>query len=161
MNEAISITHRISVTLFFLIYVVKTVLLLSSRTDLLQKFTKATKVIEMIVSALFLITGVWLMTKLAHIETILIVKIVIVLASIPIAVVGFKKGNKISNKQFTNASRSSNAISENLCSLPGNCTGTTCTWGVRRGIQSRYKEAPPPACGKQNKRHGDEELGIP
>ena len=95
MNEAISLTHRISVTLFFLIYVVKTVLLLSGRADLLQKFTKSTKVIEMIVSALFLITGVWLMTKLAHIETILWVKIIIVLASIPIAVVGFKKGNKI------------------------------------------------------------------
>ncbi|HWY13475.1 MAG TPA: cytochrome c [Bacteroidia bacterium] len=95
MNEAISLTHRISVTLFFLIYVVKTVLLLSNRADLLQKFTKATKVIEMIVSALFLITGVWLMTQLAHIETILWVKIIIVLASIPIAVVGFKKGNKI------------------------------------------------------------------
>ena len=95
MNEAISLTHRISVTLFFLIYVVKTVLLLSNRADLLQKFTKATKVIEMIVSALFLITGVYLMTQLAHIETILWVKIIIVLASIPIAVVGFKKGNKI------------------------------------------------------------------
>ncbi len=95
MNEAISLTHRISVTLFFLIYVVKTVLLLSNRADLLQKFTKATKVIEMIVSALFLITGVWLMTQLAHIETMLWIKIIIVLASIPIAVVGFKKSNKI------------------------------------------------------------------
>ncbi len=95
MNEAISLTHRISVTLFFLIYVVKTVLLLSNRADLLQKFTKATKVIEMIVSALFLITGVYLMTKLPHIETILWVKIVLVLASIPIAIVGFKKSNKI------------------------------------------------------------------
>ena len=95
MNEALSLTHRISVTLFFLIYVVKTVLLLSNRADLLQKFTKATKVIEMIVSALFLITGVWLMTQLVHIETILWVKVIIVLASIPIAIVGFKKGNKI------------------------------------------------------------------
>ena len=91
MNEALSLTHRISVTLFFLIYVVKTVLLLSGRADLLQKFTKSTKVIEMIVSALFLSTGVWLMTKLSHIETILWVKIIIVLASIPIAIVGLKK----------------------------------------------------------------------
>ncbi len=95
MNEAISITHRISVTLFFLIYVIKTVLLLSNRADLLQKFTKGTKVIEMIVSALFLITGVYLMTQLAHIGTLLWVKIVLVLSSIPIAIVGFKKSNKI------------------------------------------------------------------
>jgi uncharacterized membrane protein SirB2/cytochrome c5 len=95
MNEAISITHRITVTLFFLIYVVKTILLLSNRADLLQKFTKSTKVIEMIVSALFLITGVYLMTQLAHIGTLLWVKIVLVLASIPIAIVGFKRSNKI------------------------------------------------------------------
>lgn len=95
MNEAISLSHRISVTLFFLIYVVKTVLLLSNRADLLLKFSKATKVIEMIVSALFLITGVYLMTKLEHIEPLLWIKIVLVLASIPIAIVGFKKSNKI------------------------------------------------------------------
>jgi uncharacterized membrane protein SirB2 len=95
MSEALSLTHRISVTLFFLIYVVKTVLLLSNKADLLQKFTKMTKVIEMIVSALFLITGVWLMTKLNHIETILWIKVVLVLASIPVAIVGFKKSNKI------------------------------------------------------------------
>ncbi len=95
MSEAISLTHRISVTLFFLIYVVKTVLLLSNRADLLQKFTKATKVIEMIVSALFLITGVYLMTKLSHIESILWIKIALVLASIPVAIIGFKKSNKI------------------------------------------------------------------
>lgn len=95
MNEALSITHRIAVTLFFLIYVIKTVLLLSNRADLLQKFTKSTKVIEMIVSALFLITGVWLMMQLPHISTMLWVKIVLVLSSIPIAIVGFKKSNKI------------------------------------------------------------------
>jgi len=95
MNEAISLTHRITVTLFFLIYVIKTVLLLSNRADLLQKFTKSTKVIEMIVSALFLITGVYLMTSLEHIPTLLWVKIILVLGSIPIAVIGFKKGNKI------------------------------------------------------------------
>lgn len=95
MSEAISLTHRISVTLFFLIYVVKTVLLLSNRADLLQKFTKSTKVIEMIVSALFLITGVYLMTLLPKIPNLLWIKIILVLASIPVAIIGFKKQNKI------------------------------------------------------------------
>ena len=95
MNEAISLTHRISVTLFFLIYVIKTVLLLSNRADLLQKFTKTTKVPEMIVSALFLITGVYLMMGLEHISTMLWVKVILVLLSIPVAIVGFKKNNKI------------------------------------------------------------------
>jgi uncharacterized membrane protein SirB2 len=95
MGEAIALTHRISVTLFFLIYVIKTVLLLSNRQDLLQKFTKATKVVEMIVSALFLITGVYLMTLLHKIPAMLWVKVALVLGSIPVAVIGFKKGNKI------------------------------------------------------------------
>jgi mono/diheme cytochrome c family protein len=95
MADAISLTHRISVTLFFLIYVIKTVLLLSNRQDLLQKFTKMTKVVEMIVSALFLITGVYLMTLLPKIPAMLWIKIVLVLGSIPVAVIGFRKGNKI------------------------------------------------------------------
>jgi mono/diheme cytochrome c family protein len=95
MGEAIALTHRISVTLFFLIYVVKTVLLLSNRQDLLQKFTKMTRVVEMIVSALFLITGVYLMTLLTTIPVMLWIKVALVLASIPVAVIGFKKGNKI------------------------------------------------------------------
>ena len=95
MNEIISLTHRIAVTLFFLIYVMKTVLLLSNKADLLQKFVRATKVIEMIVSALFLITGVYLMTRLSHIESILWIKVALVLTSIPVAIIGFKKSNKI------------------------------------------------------------------
>ena len=95
MNETISLTHRIAVTLFFLIYVMKTVLLLSNKTDLLQKFVKATKVLEMIVSALFLITGVYLMTRLSHIESLLWIKVALVLTSIPVAIIGFKKSNKI------------------------------------------------------------------
>jgi mono/diheme cytochrome c family protein len=95
MNEAISLTHRIVVTLFFLIYVVKTVLLLSNKNDLLQKFTKAVKVPEMIVSFLFLATGVYLLTLLPVIKVMMWVKIGLVFASIPLAVIGFKKQNKV------------------------------------------------------------------
>ncbi|MGZ3885577.1 MAG: SirB2 family protein, partial [Bacteroidia bacterium] len=95
MYKAVLHTHWLVVTLFFLIYVIKTVLLLSNRNDLLQRFTKATKVAEMIISALFLITGIYLMTQLPEIKTLMWVKLALVFASIPIAVVGFKKGNKI------------------------------------------------------------------
>lgn len=95
MYKAFLHTHWLVVTLFFLIYVVKTVLLLSNRQDLLQKFTKVIKVPEMIISALFLITGVYLLTQVPEIKTIMWIKIALVLASIPVAVIGFKKGNKI------------------------------------------------------------------
>lgn len=95
MYKAFLHTHWLVVTLFFLIYVIKTVLLLSNRQDLLQKFSKFIKVPEMIVSTLFLVTGIYLMTQLPEIKMILWVKIALVLLSIPIAVIGFKKGNKI------------------------------------------------------------------
>lgn len=95
MYKAFLHTHWLAVTLFFLIYVIKTVLLLSNKQDLLQKFTKVTKIPEMIVSTLFLITGVYMLTQMPEIKTIMIIKIALVLTSIPVAIIGFKKGNKI------------------------------------------------------------------
>lgn len=88
-------THYLCVILFTLIYLVKTILLLSDRHELLESFRKKTKVLEMIVSFGFLATGIYLMTQLPVIATMLIVKIVLVLLSIPLAVIGFKKKNKV------------------------------------------------------------------
>lgn len=95
MISSMLITHRIVVTLFFLIYVIKTILLLSNKQDLLQKFTKVVKVPEMIVSALFLVTGIYLLIQLPTVNNIMIIKLVLVFASIPVAIIGFKKGNKM------------------------------------------------------------------
>lgn len=92
--NTLSIIHFSSVIAFLLIYLIKTPLLLLNKTEALGKFTKATKVPEMIISLLFLVSGVWMLTMLPVINTLLIIKIVIVLLSIPIAIVGFKKGNK-------------------------------------------------------------------
>lgn len=88
-------THYLVVILFLLIYVVKTVLLLSDKTELLAKFTKKVKVPEMIISFLFLATGIYLMTTLPKIHYLMWVKLALVFASIPIAVIGFKRGNKV------------------------------------------------------------------
>ena len=91
-------THYLVVSLFLLIYVIKTVLLLSDKNELLAKFSKKIKVPEMIISFLFLGTGIYLMTQLpfgSKYDYLLWIKIVMVLISIPIAVVGFKKSNKI------------------------------------------------------------------
>jgi len=88
-------THYLCVILFTLIYLVKTILLLSDRYELLEGFRKKTKVPEMIVSFGFLATGIYLMTQLPVIPAMLIVKIALVVLSIPLAVVGFKKKNKV------------------------------------------------------------------
>ena len=98
MYKGILHTHYLVVTLFLLIYVVKTILLLGNRSDLLQKFSKAIKVPEMIVSFLFLLTGIYLATQMpfgGKYDYLFWIKIVMVFASIPLAVIGFKKSNKV------------------------------------------------------------------
>jgi mono/diheme cytochrome c family protein len=85
--------HIVVVQLFLLLYLVKTVLLFANKEALL-KFSKTTKLLEMVVSTLFLVTGIWLFIILGAIKTLHIVKLVMVFASIPIAIIGFKKMNK-------------------------------------------------------------------
>ena len=94
MYKGIFYTHLISVNLFLLIYLIKTVLLLTNKEEGLAKFTKGVKVPEMIVSALFLLTGIYMITQIPVINTLLIIKLVLVFASIPIAIIGFKKKKK-------------------------------------------------------------------
>lgn len=91
-------THYLVVTLFLLIYVIKTILLLSNKNDLLQTFTKKVKVIEMIVSSLFFLTGGYLITQTplgGAYDHLLWIKLAMIVASIPLAVIGFKRQNKI------------------------------------------------------------------
>ncbi len=85
--------HGISVMLFLLTYVIKTILLFTSK-GMLEKYSKVTKVPEMIISTLFLVTGIWLFVILGGIKTMQIIKLVLVFLSIPLAVIGFKKQNK-------------------------------------------------------------------
>ncbi|HEX7414907.1 MAG TPA: SirB2 family protein [Bacteroidia bacterium] len=92
--EIIKKIHFVVVTIFFLIYLIKTILLLVNKNEALQAFTKKIKIAEMIISVLFLVSGIYLMTQLPEIKPILIIKITIVLLVIPIAIVGFKKSNK-------------------------------------------------------------------
>lgn len=91
-------THYLVVTIFLLLYVIKTILLLSNKNDLLAVFTRKTRIFEMVISVLFLVTGIYLTTQLpfgGKYDYLFYIKIAMVLSSIPIAVIGFKKGNKI------------------------------------------------------------------
>jgi uncharacterized membrane protein SirB2 len=95
MFETIKLIHKISVILFLLIYFIKTILLISNKEDALTKLSKILKVPEMIVSFLFLGTGIYLITQLPEIKPLLIIKVGLVFLSIPIAIIGFKKRNKV------------------------------------------------------------------
>ncbi len=87
--------HKIAVELFFLIYLIKTALLLMGKPSLLASMTRFTKIPEMIVSTAFLVTGIWLLFLIPEIDRYLIAKLLILMASIPLAVIAFKRNNKI------------------------------------------------------------------
>lgn len=88
-------THNLVVTLFLLIYLIKTAMLLLNRNDSLQKFSNKIKVPEMIISTLFLLTGIYLAVKTGNKGEWLWVKIACIVILIPLAMVAFKKSNKI------------------------------------------------------------------
>lgn len=87
--------HLFSVITFLLIYLVKTFLLLFQSAEKQASFKAKTKILEMVVSALFLLTGGYMLTQIPEIKPMMYVKIAMVLASIPIAVIAYKRSNKL------------------------------------------------------------------
>lgn len=94
MFEPLKYTHLVVVTLFFLTYLIKTILLMTNKLEKLNKYSAKTKVPEMIISFLFLITGVWMLFLKPEINSMYYVKFVVVVLSIPLAVKGFKQYKK-------------------------------------------------------------------
>lgn len=90
----IVLLHRIVVSLFLLHYVLKGYFLISNKTENLAGYTAKTKIAEMILSVLFLGTGIYLAIAGPTLSVLQYVKIVLVFASIPLAVIGFKRGKK-------------------------------------------------------------------
>jgi len=90
-------THTLVVSLFLILYLVKTGLLLAGKNELLDKFSKKTRIAEMVVSTLFLLTGIYLATQAPSISAgnWFWVKLIAVFAAIPLAIIGFKRKNKI------------------------------------------------------------------
>jgi mono/diheme cytochrome c family protein len=86
--------HVTSVVIFLVIYLVKAFLLLGNRHISLDTFTRKIKIVEMIVSFAFLGTGIYLWANTGNAGTWLYVKVAAVLASIPLAVIGFRKKKK-------------------------------------------------------------------
>jgi uncharacterized membrane protein SirB2 len=93
--KGISHLHLTAVILFLLIYLIKTILLVTNKNEVLESFKKKTRILEMIVSTIFLLSGIYLLTQIPEIKPMMYVKILLVLASIPVAVVAYKKGNKV------------------------------------------------------------------
>ncbi|MBM3912660.1 MAG: hypothetical protein FJ350_06600 [Sphingomonadales bacterium] len=88
-------THTLTVVLFLLIYLIKCVLIWTS-PNALTKFTTKTRIPEMIISTLFLITGLYLAYNNASIGvgSWFWVKMGAVFLAIPVAVVGYRRNNR-------------------------------------------------------------------
>lgn len=87
-------THKTVVILFILIYLIKTILLVTGRKESLKNFSGKIKIIEIVISSLFLITGVWLLLTTSEIRPLFIGKLALVVIAVPLAVIGFSKEKK-------------------------------------------------------------------
>lgn len=87
--------HHTVVIIFLISFAIKSFLLLTNKNEALEKARNKTKILEMILGVLILGTGFYLLSVLPAVETYLITKIVLVLAGIPLGIIGLKKGNKI------------------------------------------------------------------
>lgn len=88
-------THTLFVVLYLLLLLIKTVLLLAGKTETLDKFREKTKIWEMVIATIFLLTGIGLWTQSAAVNTAFFwVKIILVIAIIPLGIVVFKKKSK-------------------------------------------------------------------
>lgn len=98
MNATILLIHRISVSLFLLSYLIRLIGMLANISAIQnlysQKFMRM--LVDMVISTVFLLTGVYMLLQLpgSQITMMLILKVVAVLLSIPLAIVGFKKNKK-------------------------------------------------------------------
>lgn len=77
-----------------MLYLAKVYLLCTNKPAALEKLRSKTKIADMVLGSLILITGIYLTTIQPVIENYLIVKIVLVLLSIPIGIMAMKKSSK-------------------------------------------------------------------
>ncbi len=88
-------SHKYIVMLYVTFYLIKLIALMVTNAESFGKFRKKTMAVEMGLSTLFLITGLILAANSAQVgQTWFIVKIILILAVIPIGIIGFRKRSK-------------------------------------------------------------------
>ncbi len=89
-------THVASVLLFFLLYLIKTILLLANKNDALALFSRRTRLVEGIVGLLMVGTGVYLyFTSAFKGELWLTLKLVGILVFFAVGMKAFRSGSKL------------------------------------------------------------------
>lgn len=90
-------THVLVVVLFMLSLLIKTILLLLNRYNALEKFRKKTKVPEMIIDTLMLVTGIMLALQsgMVQVGNWFWIKLVAVLVALPLSIMAFRRNSKV------------------------------------------------------------------
>ena len=87
-------THKLSVMLFLVLYLFKLIFLLTNNAKAMAAMQKkGWRIFDMGISTLFLATGIYLLITAPEVKVLQWVKIAMVFISIPIAIIGFRKGN--------------------------------------------------------------------
>ena len=94
MDIGIRHLHMTVVVLLLIFMLFKTVLLLTNKIEALDRIRAKTKVFDIILGVLVVVTGGYLVALKSGIEAYLWIKIVLVLAAIPLGIVGLKKHKK-------------------------------------------------------------------
>jgi len=87
--------HITVVVLFMLFFGYKLILLFANKKATLATFRQKTKVVDMILGSLILLTGAYLLYALQSFETYLIGKVILTLVAIPLGIISMKKENKL------------------------------------------------------------------
>ena len=96
MEKGILHLHITVVIVFLISFAFKIILLLLNKDELLEKVRAKTKVAEMVVGTLIILTGGFLLFKLHdNLPSYLLGKIIVVLAGIPLGIIALKRKNKI------------------------------------------------------------------
>lgn len=90
-------THNLLVVLFLLQYLVKVVLLLANQPEMLGKFKRKTRIAEMVISGLMVLSGIGLafLSGAIRQDYWFVLKLVAVIGGIGLGVVAFKRNNKV------------------------------------------------------------------
>ncbi|HXA00884.1 MAG TPA: SirB2 family protein [Cytophagaceae bacterium] len=97
MAKGILHLHLTVIILFLVFLIFKTIMLLANKIELLDKIREKTKIIDIVLGTLILVTGGYLLVVVHNgkVESYLIGKIVLMLIGIPLGIVGIKKKNKV------------------------------------------------------------------
>jgi mono/diheme cytochrome c family protein len=99
MSATLHLIHKISVSLFLLSYVIRLIGLLGNIQAIQNLYTKKFMriLVDMVLSSAFLITGIWMMLNIpaGALGTMVLMKVAVVVISVPLAIIGFKKANKL------------------------------------------------------------------